>query len=188
MVQKFSRFILRLFGWQLVGKRPGAQKSLTICAPHTSNFDALWFFITVRALGVKPKVLIKSSYYRFPFKRLFLAVGGVPVDRGFKAKDLAQQMIEYVDSVDEVALMIAPEGSRSYQKFWKAGFYQIAQAANLPVYFGFCDYATNQLGIAETPLIVTGNLAADMDTIRQFYTNKVGKHADRIGPIKLKRE
>ena len=188
MVQKLSRFILRLFGWQLVGSRPSVEKSLTICAPHTSNFDALWFFITVRALGVKPKVLIKSSYYTFPFKRLFLALGGVPVDRGFKAKDLAQQMIEYVDSVDEVALMIAPEGSRSLQKFWKVGFYQIAQAAKLPIYFGFCDYSTNQMGIHEIPLNVTGNLAADMDVIRAFYADKTGKHADRVGPIRLKRE
>lgn len=188
MAQKFFRFVLRLFGWELVGQRPDAKKYLAICAPHTSNWDAFWFFIAVRALGVQPKVLIKSAYYRFPFKRLFLALGGVPVDRGFKAKDLAQQMIEYVASVDEVALMIAPEGSRSKQKYWKVGFYQIAQAADLPVYFGFCDYAAGQLGIDETPLHVTGDPAADMDVVRAFYTGIAGKWAGRIGPIRLKRE
>lgn len=125
MVQRLSKFILRLFGWKIIGVRPDANKYIATCAPHTSNFDALWFFIAMMALKERPKVLIKSSYYRFPVKRLFLAVGGVPVERGFGAKNLAQQMVEYMASVDRGALMLAPEARffskrKSVQKstFW----------------------------------------------------------------------
>lgn len=187
-MQKLSSFILRLCGWKLTGIRPDAQKYIAICAPHTSNFDALWFFLAMMALQIQPKVLIKSTFYRFPFKQLFIWVGGVPVDRGFGAKDLTQQLAEYIETVDEVALMLAPEGSRSYQKYWKLGFYQIAQATNLPIYFAYGDYKFKELGIHPLPLFVTGNIAEDMQVVREFYADKTGKHPSQVGPIRLKRE
>ena len=188
MVQKLSKLILRLFGWKLVGQKPKEAKYITLCAPHTSNFDALWFFITMKAMGIKPEVMIKSSYHRFPLRWLFKKIGGIPVERGFKAKDLAQQMVAYAESVDELALMLAPEGSRSYQKYWKQGFYQIAEATGLPIYFGFADYAKRELGFGDSLFKVTGDLPADMQVVRDFYTGINGRHLDRVGPIRLKRE
>ncbi|MFK7802784.1 MAG: 1-acyl-sn-glycerol-3-phosphate acyltransferase [Anaerolineae bacterium] len=183
-----SKFILRLFGWTVVGERPDADKYIATCAPHTSNFDALWFFLAMMALKERPKILIKSAYYRFPIKRAFLAVGGVPVERGIGARNMAQQMAQYIDSVDRGALMLAPEGSRSFQKFWKIGFYQIAETTKLPIYFAYADYSKKTLGIHPTPLWITGNVAEDMDVVRAFYADIVAKHPERVGPIRLKRE
>ncbi|MFT5193345.1 MAG: 1-acyl-sn-glycerol-3-phosphate acyltransferase [Cellvibrionaceae bacterium] len=188
MVQKLSKSILRLFGWKVVGERPDANKYIAVCAPHTSNFDALWFFMAMMALQERPKVLIKSSFYRFPIKRAFLAVGGIPVERGIGAKNLAQQMVQYMGSVERGALMLAPEGSRSLQKFWKIGFYQIAQATTLPIYFAYADYGKKELGIYPAPLWISGNVAEDMEVVRGFYTDIVAKHPERVGPIRLKRE
>jgi 1-acyl-sn-glycerol-3-phosphate acyltransferase len=188
MVQKLSDLILRLFGWKLIGGRPDVDKYVAICAPHTSNFDALWFFLAMMALKERPKILIKSAYYRFPIKRAFLAVGGVPVVRGIGAKNMAGQLAKYIDSVDRGALMLAPEGSRSFQKFWKVGFYQIADATNLPIYFAYADYAKKELGIHPIPLMISGDVAQDMEVIREFYSQISGKYPDQFGPIRLKRE
>ena len=130
---------MRLFGWSLPPQKPNAKKYILLCAPHTSNIDALWFFVAVRALDIRPKVLIKSSFYFFPFKWLFLRLGGVPVERGPKAGGLADQLIDFVDNNEEIELCFAQEGSRSYQKYWKSGFYQIALATGMPVYLASVD-------------------------------------------------
>lgn len=188
MVQYLARFILRVCGWKVIGKRPDTSKYIAICAPHTSNFDALWFFLTMAAIKERPKVLIKESYYRFPIKRIFLALGGVPVNRGVGARNLAQQMIDHLDSVERGALVIAPEGSRSLQKYWKIGFYQIAEATDLPLYFAFADYKKKELGIHPTPLQITGDMVEDMNVIREFYTDITARHPDLVGPIRLRRE
>lgn len=188
MVHYLARFVLRLCGWKVIGERPEGNKYIAICAPHTSNFDSLWFFLTMAAIKERPKVLIKNSYYRFPLKRAFLALGGVPVDRGVGARNLAQQMIEHLESVERGAVAIAPEGSRSLQKYWKIGFYQIAEATDLPIYFAFADYKKKELGIHSEPLHISGNMVDDMDVIREFYSEKTGKHPELVGPIRLRRE
>ena len=87
---------------------------MAIGYPHTANLDGLWVILTILAMGERPKVLAKSTLFRFPFKRLLTWAGGVPVVRGEGAKDLVQQSVEYIQSVDHVALMLSPEASLSF--------------------------------------------------------------------------
>lgn len=161
---------------------------MAIGYPHTANLDGLWVLLTVLAMGERPKVLVKSTLFVFPFKRLLSAIGCVPVVRGKGGKDLVQQSVEYIKSVPNIALMLSPEGSRSYTEYWKSGFYHIALAAGIPIYFCFLDYSTSSLGINTTPLYLTGEMAKDMDVVRNFYRDKVSKRPDRVGPIRLKGE
>ncbi|MEM9773632.1 MAG: 1-acyl-sn-glycerol-3-phosphate acyltransferase [Chloroflexota bacterium] len=168
--------------------QPPENKYMILCAPHTSNFDALWFFIAVRALGIRPRVLIKSTYHVFPFKRLFTFLGGIPVERGYGARGLADQLVEYIKTVDGIELVIAPEGSRSRQKFWKSGFYQIALGTGLPVYLVSVDYVSGDIRRSERPMPITGDLSADMDFARSFYDGVRAKYPAGSGPVALKRE
>ena len=179
---------MRFFGWSIPARGPNAQKFILLCAPHTSNIDALWFFVAVRALDFKPKVLIKSSFYFFPFRWLFLRLGGVPVERGSKAGGLADQLVDYVKETEEIALCFAQEGSRSYQRYWKSGFYQIALATGLPVYLASVDYPSGTIKISEETMPITGDRVADMEMPKAFYEGIRGKYPDQFGPVELKPE
>ena len=188
MLTLLSKLILRICGWTMTGQKPPEKKYMAIGYPHTANLDGFWGILTILAMGERPKVLVKSDLFRFPIKRLLLWAGGVPVVRGKGAKDLVQQSVDYIQSQDTVALMLSPEGSRSYTEYWKSGFYHIAKAAQIPIYFCFLDYGNNSLGINSTPLFLTGNMSADMDVIRAFYQPKQSKRPERVGPIRLKGE
>ena len=188
MLAKIARFILRLFGWKMNGRKPPEKKYMAIGYPHTANLDGLWVVLTILAMGERPKVLVKSTLFRFPVKRLLLALGAIPVVRGEGAKDLVQQSVDHIEAVENIALMLSPEGSRSYTKYWKSGFYHIAHAAGIPIYFCYLDYSTNNLGINTDPLYLTGDKAKDMQVIRDFYADKGSKWPERNGPIRLKGE
>lgn len=188
MSAAFFAWVMRACGWEIIGGRPPADKYIFLCAPHTSNWDALWLFVGVRGLKMKPRVLIKSTLRVFPVKWFFDFLGGVPVDRSTKAFGLAQQMVEYAKTVDDLALVITPEGSRSHRKYWKSGFYQIALGANLPVYLVSVDYPSGIIKISEEPTPITGDHSADMDHIRNYYEGIRGKYPEEFGPIVLRSE
>ena len=75
-------------------------------------------------------------------------------------------------------MTIAPEGTRSRVKKWKTGFYHIAHGANVPIALGFLDYQRKVGGIG--PVIYpTGNIEADMQSIRTFYDGVTGKFPEK---------
>ena len=79
------------------------------------------------------------------------------------------------------------EGSRSYVPYWKSGFYHIASKADVPIVMGFLDYARRRGGFGPA-LLPTGDIQRDMDEIREFYADKVGKYPDQFGEVRLKEE
>jgi 1-acyl-sn-glycerol-3-phosphate acyltransferase len=83
--------------------------------------------------------------------------------------------------------VITPEGTRSYTPYWKSGFYRIAKAAGVPIQLGFVDSARRQAGFGPT-LTPSDDLRADMDKIRAFYADKVARHPDQAGEVRLREE
>ncbi len=57
----------------------------------------------------------------------------------------------------------------------------------MPIVLGFLDYERKRGGFGPE-VIPTGDIAEDMDTIRSFYADKVGKHPELFGEIRLKEE
>ena len=57
---------------------------------------------------------------------LFDLMGGVPVDRS-KNTNLTDEIAKSFERNDKMAMMVTPEGTRSYSPDWKKGFYFIAQ-------------------------------------------------------------
>jgi 1-acyl-sn-glycerol-3-phosphate acyltransferase len=172
----FSKWLLKRLGWTLEGSMPeGVHQCVVIAAPHTSNWDFVYFLGLTEDLGIKPHFMAKTSLFRWPFTNFMLDMGGVPVDRTSN-KNYVQQMIEEFGRRDEFMLAIAPEGTRGTVKAWKTGFYHIAVGAGVPLVLGMMDYGskTGGLGPAIWP---TGDYKADMAEIAKIYAKVQPKHA-----------
>jgi 1-acyl-sn-glycerol-3-phosphate acyltransferase len=116
----------------------------------------------------------KKAIFRRPFRGFFQWLGGIPVTRS-QSDNLVEQSIQQFQGNEQLILTIAPAGTRKHVIRWKSGFYHIACGANVPIVLGFLDYRRKVGGFG--PLVYpTGNLTADMETIRTFYDGVTGKN------------
>lgn len=181
---RFCRLMLRLIGWRLVGERPAFSKYIMIGAPHTSNLDFILFLLLIGGHNVQAKWVGKDTLFRGPIGKLATRLGGIPVNRR-SSNGFVQQMISAFSQHDELVIAIAPEGTRSLTDSWKTGFYYIARGAEVPITLGFIDSSRKEVGFGPT-LIPCGDLEADFEVIRQFYSEKVGLKPARQGIVQLR--
>ncbi len=166
-------------GWKLVGEvPPGIRKAVVIEAPHTSNWDFFIGFVAFRALGVKAKFLIKKEAFKGPLGKITRSLGGIPVDRGSKNTVVAD-VVKAMETSDDFILTITPEGTRKKVKVWKSGFYQIVQAANVPLILGFMNYKTKEIGLIKE-FHITGDYKTDLIDIQKHYIDKEAKHPENF--------
>lgn len=171
-----SRFLLKITGWRSVGALPTEPKYVMIAAPHTSNWDLPVMLTIAFALRARVFWMGKDTLFRPPFGHLFRWLGGVPVDRR-KRNNAVDQAIQLFRDNESFVLIVAPEGTRARVTHWKTGFYHIAHGAGVPIVLGFLDYRRKQGGVG--PVIkASGDIAADMTEIRQFYADITGRYAE----------
>jgi 1-acyl-sn-glycerol-3-phosphate acyltransferase len=181
-----AKGFLRLTGWALEGARPTARSYLLIAAPHTTNWDLVYFLALAWAFGITPSWMGKHTLFRGPLGPVMRWLGGVPVQRA-RAGGLVSQMAQAFQRNPDLVLTVPPEGTRGRATHWKSGFYQIARAAKVPIVMGYLDYERRRGGLG--PELVPGDdLRADMDEIRAFYADKRGKYPDRFGDVRLAEE
>lgn len=176
--------LLGVFGWKTSLVWPPEPRGVIVVYPHTSNWDfpiGVLFRIGHR---LKANWVGKQEMFRWPLRGLFLRIGGIPLNRR-KTTGFIDALLAEFRSRDWMWLAIAPEGTRGHTDHWKAGFYQIALAANVPVALAYIDYATKTVGI-DTYLRMTGDREADLGRIRAFYANKRGRRPEFAGEIRLK--
>ncbi len=177
LLRWFSIVVLKITGWRTHGRLPATPKFVLVGAPHTSNWDLPYALFIIFVLRGKIYWLGKESLFRRPLKGFFKWLGGMPIDRS-RSKNVVAQSIQQFHQNEELILTIAPEGTRSRVKKWKTGFYHIAHGANVPIALGFLDYRRKLGGIG--PVIYpTGNIDADMETIRAFYDGITGKFPEK---------
>ena len=180
-----ARWGLKLTGWRMQGEIPAIKKCVFIAAPHTSNWDFPLMLAFAFAFEARVHWLGKDALFRGPGYWLFRWLGGIPVDRS-RAGGLVAQAAQAFAANDHLMLAVPPEGTRSRAAGWRSGFYRIAQAAQVPIVMGFVDFERRLGGIG--PLLTpSGDLDADMATLRAFYCTVRGKHphlqtAVRIAP------
>jgi 1-acyl-sn-glycerol-3-phosphate acyltransferase len=178
-----SLFLIKLLGWKAAGPLPGAPKYVIIVAPHTSNWDLFYGAIIALALKLDARFMAKQQLFRQPFGPLMRWLGGVPIDRS-SSHHTVDQVIQKFNENEKFVLAIAPEGTRRKVKYWKSGFYHIAEGARVPMLLGFLDYAAKTGGAG--PLVVpSGDLDHDMRIIRNFYQSVTGKYADKSSPLEI---
>lgn len=182
MLAFLSRVILKLAGWKIHSVfPPGIKKCVIAAAPHTSNWDFIIGRLAYWVIGVRVHFLIKKEAFKFPFRSILLASGGIPVDRG-RNNRIVDQITDLFNKTESLYVVITPEGTRKPNPHWKKGFYHIAMKANVPIALGYMDYARKEGGIGKV-IYPDGNLEAQMKEIKEFYRDKTGRHPElfRLG-------
>jgi 1-acyl-sn-glycerol-3-phosphate acyltransferase len=186
MPRFLARLFLFLMGWKPEGEPPADPKYVLIAAPHTTNWDFPLTIALAAVFGVKIRWMGKHTLFRFPFGGIMRRLGGIPIRRHERG-DIVQQMAADFANYQELALTVPAEGTRSRVEYWKSGFYHIANQAQVPIVLGYLDYERKRGGFGKA-VMPTGNIQADMDVIRAFYADKIGKFPEKFGPVRLKEE
>jgi 1-acyl-sn-glycerol-3-phosphate acyltransferase len=180
LLKRFSRWVLRLSGWQIQGQMPlDTPKSVIIAAPHTSNWDLPYTLLVAFALELNIHWMGKIQIFRFPFNNLMRWLGGIAVDRSQSTNMVSASAQTLRDIEGELHLVVPPEGTRSQSRHWKTGFYYIALEARVPIVLGYLDFGTKTTGLGPA-LVPTGDIDADMAIIKAFYAPFQGKNASQF--------
>ena len=180
-----GRAYLRAFRWQTDGEPP-PRPFVLIAAPHTSNWDLPFMMALSFVYDVPIRWAGKHQLFRFPYGPFMKALGGIPIRRD-RNENRVQQLARLFDEHPDLVLTVPTEGTRSRVEHWKSGFYHIAREANVPIVCGFMDYEKKRGGFGFS-FVPSGDIRADMDRVRAFYADKVGKIPEKFGPIRLRNE
>ena len=159
------------------GKLPDVPKCVMIAAPHTSNWDLPVMLFFAFAFQTKLYFMLKDATFRWPFGGLFRWLGGIPIDRT-KSSGVVEQTIQAFRDNEQLVMVVPPSGTRSKVMRWKTGFYHIASGAGVPIVLGFLDYGRKVGGVGPA-VVPTGDIEADIKTIRAFYANITAKHPEK---------
>lgn len=166
----------RFQGWTVEGQAPHPRRMVVIAAPHTSNWDFMYFLGGADALKLDLSFMAKDSLFRWPIGRALRELGGIPIDRS-KANNMVEAMVKEFAERDEFMLTIAPEGTRGRAGKWKTGFYHIAMGAGVPMVLGLMDYRRKVVGLGPA-LMPSGDYEKDMAVMAEYYRSCTPKHPE----------
>lgn len=181
-----GQFVLWISGWKTEGELPSNKKFVMIAAPHTSNWDLVYMLAVAYVFKLDVSWLGKHSLFKGVFGWFMRWLGGIPVDRSGN-KNYVEQIRTVFEERETLFLAVPPAGTRSKRDYWKSGFYYIAQAANVPIVMGFLDFKRKVGGVGPA-FVPTGDVKADMDVFRAFYSKVTGKFPDKTSRIRLRVE
>ncbi len=181
--QRLARIILRLIGWRTHVLNPRLTRYVLVGAPHTSNWDFGLMLLLMAAEQLPIRFLGKDSLFRGPLGPVMRSLGGISVNRRERTK-LVDQIAAKFEEYDDLIIGLAPEGTRSKTSHWKTGFYYIAVKAKVPIAMAYLDYGNKIIGVGPnfTP---SGDLEADFEIIREFYSGIVGRNPKKQGEVIL---
>ncbi|MFZ4577654.1 MAG: lysophospholipid acyltransferase family protein [Myxococcota bacterium] len=179
-----GKTFLGVQGWKVEGSLPDLKKYIIIGAPHTSNWDFVFYIALVWSLGLRTNFLGKHTLFKGPLGWWMRRQGGLPVERS-TPHGAVEQVVKLFDQSDELVLVMAPEGTRKFTKHWRTGFYHIAAGAKLPIVLGYADFTKKVVGFG--PLFwPTGDLDADIATMQVFYKGVRGKRPEQGSTVAVK--
>jgi len=179
-----SKLYARVFGWKVEGHIPDDPKFVAIIAPHTSMWDVFLLFILANCFRVRANWLVKADIYNGIRMPLLRWLGGIPVVR-HKTQNHVDQVVEILNRHDRMYLALAPEGTRKKTDHWRTGFYWIAHKAKVRIIFMYIDYKEKVMGFGPC-LKTTGDINADFQVIRDFYSKVTGLIPKNASDITLK--
>ncbi len=170
-----GRALLRLLGWRLEGSFPEAPKVMVALGPHTSNWDFVVAMAAILASGIQASYLMKKEAFVWPFSRLYVWLGGVPLNRK-SATNTVEQLVSAFNRHDKLWVAIAPEGTRQKVGYWKTGFLRVAHQAQVPVLTVAWDYERKAL-VLDKLWHASEHYEQDAQTIREHVrSNFKGRH------------
>lgn len=175
LVKRVLLALYRWKGWTIVSAAPVPRRCVILGAPHTSNWDFVFFLGAVTQLGIRPNFMGKHSLFKWPMTRFMFDMGGIAVDRSAKDRNYVDQVVSEYGRRDELALVIAPEGTRGKISGWRSGFYHIALGAGVPIVPAWVNNRTMKGGIGAA-IMPSGDYAADLARLLEFYRSVVPDH------------
>jgi len=179
-----ASFIIWAFGWKLEGYPPNKSKLVFIGAHHTANFDVFLMIMMAWKLRVRMSYLVANDL-KFPLNVLSQWANGIPIDRNNPNNNTVDQVVDYMNNTDKVALMIAPEGRLRRVQHWRSGFYYIALGSGVPIVPGYMDYKRKVIGIADA-FVPSGDIEADMAMLRDFYDDVTPRFPEKASPVRVR--
>lgn len=172
IVRRIIMMLYRWKGWKIDGGLPRElQKYVIAGAPHTSNWDFVFFTGATAEEGIEPNFMGKHTLFRGIMRNFMFDMGGIPVDRSKRA-NVTQQVASEFARREHLALVIAAEGTRKSDGTWRSGFYNIARAANVPIVAAWVDNDTNTLGFSD-PIWPTRSYGETLMRISVFMRSKL---------------
>ena len=182
LINSLARWIsvamLRLLGWRIEGQAPSEQKYVLIAAPHTSNWDFPYTLMVCFALRLRVYWMGKASLFPPVFGQVMHWLGGIAVNRS-RSGNLVQSTVDAFNANQRLTVIVPPEGTRGKVTHWKTGFYYIALGAGVPIALGYLDFSLKTAGIGKM-FMPTGDLLADMEEIKKFYSGIHGKNPQQF--------
>ncbi len=174
IVRRIIIWVYHAKGWTLDGGLPDIPKFVIAGAPHSSNWDFVFFTGATAEEGVEPNFMGKHTLFKGIMKNFMYDMGGIPIDRTKRANYVEQVADEFARR-DKLALVIAAEGTRTTDGSWKSGFYHIARAANVPIVPAWVCNERNILGFGP-PIIPTDNYGETLLEIARFMRSKLPEY------------
>ena len=172
IVNRIILFLYKWKGWKIEGHLPRDLKKYVIAgAPHTSNWDFVFFAGATKEEKIQPNFMGKHTLFQGVMKNFMLDMGGIPIDRSKKSNTVEQMKAEY-ERREELSLVIACEGTRHSDGKWKSGFYNIAKAAGVPIVLAYADNEKRTIGFSP-PMMPTGNYGEDLLKIAEWFRSKI---------------
>ena len=173
-MQTICAFILyKVLGWRLIGRVPQEAKYIFAAIPHTSNWDFLYGWLAVNALGLKVTIFAKDAYYVWPLRPFCKLLGVAPVNRTERS-NFVETIAEKFNSSERLAVLIAPEGTRSYREKMKSGYFYLAKMANVPIMLAGPDYKNRTFTIMP-PRPAMATFEEDEHDLIEFSKSMVGR-------------
>lgn len=183
MGRLIGHLITMLMGWKVVVVQLPPARCVVIGAPHTSTWDTPLTLLLMLSTGIRMRWVAKDSLFRGPLGWLLSWLGALPVDRSNRRGFVAEMAARFAAS-EKLIIAILPEGTRKRADHWKTGFYYLALSAGVPIVCAYADYRRREMGFGPM-LQPSGDLYADFEIIREFYTGITGRHPEKQGPIRI---
>lgn len=171
LVWRAMRWLYRRKGFRIQNRVPDLPKFIIVGAPHTSNWDFIFFAGAVQEMGITPSFIGKHTLFKWPMARFMRDMGGMPINRA-APQGYVKSVMQMIAVAETIALVIAPEGTRSSDGRWKTGFYHIALGAGVPLVPAWLDIATGRAGFGEA-IWPSGDLKADLLRLAAFFRQQM---------------
>ncbi len=180
MKKLIAIFILKLWGWKIKGKKAPDKKLMIVVMPHTSNWDFPIGILVRWKMEMKIKFVGKSSLFKPPYGFIMRALGGYPVERNptKKKESVVEQIIDIINSEDEIRITFTPEGTRKKVKRLRSGFYTIAKATGIKIQLVAIDYHSKTV-VFDIPHTPAETYEEELSILKKFYTGYKGKYPDK---------
>jgi len=189
-----SRFLLKIFKWDITGEIPNLRKMVLIGAPHSAMRDAWYGLLAVLALDLKVTFYGASWIFtRLPSlitfsknldklgipwplgwlqKIILIRLGGVPVYR-VNSRGTIKAAIEKFSTMDNYLLLIAPEAGTELVPKFRSGFYYLAKELNIPYVPVEIDFKNRAFNI-RSPENVTSSFEEESKKIISIFEGVEG--------------